>query len=80
MTVLDEIIKAKAEAIDALVGADDVWTDYGSGFRVHFSFGPGSDMKVVERLMTARALTASLKEDTINAEYEINFMDSRESK
>lgn len=47
---------AKAEAIDMLLKADDVWADYGSGFRVHFSFPPKGDSKVVERINTARAL------------------------
>lgn len=56
-----EIELAKREAMDALLQADDVWTDYGSGFRVHFSFNAGSGhMSVVERINTARALKAAL--------------------
>lgn len=58
--VSDELQQAKAQAIDALLKAEDVWTDYGSGFRVHFAFKPNSDMGVVERINTARALTAAL--------------------
>lgn len=55
-----EAQKAKQEAIDMLIQADDVWTDYGSGFRVHFSFHANSGlMGVVERINTARALTAA---------------------
>lgn len=57
---VSDIEQAKQEAIDALIEADDVWTDYGSGFRVHFSFNAGSNkMGVVERINTARSLNAA---------------------
>lgn len=57
-----EMERAKREAIDALIQADDVWTDYGSGFRVHFSFNAGSGlMEVVERINTARSLKAAME-------------------
>lgn len=55
--VTDELSKAKAEAIDLLLTASDIWEDYGSGFRIHFSFDAGTDMKVVERVHTAQALS-----------------------
>lgn len=58
-----EVEKVKSEAIDGLLTADDVWEDYGSGFRIHFSFLPGSDMSVVERIHTARDITSALKGD-----------------
>lgn len=57
----DEVAEAKREAIDLLLTADDIWTDYGSGFRVHFSFGVGANMRVVERVNTARSLLAALQ-------------------
>lgn len=50
------------ETIRLLVSAQDVWTDYGSGFRIHFSFAPGSDMSVVTRVMSARSALSATKE------------------
>jgi hypothetical protein len=52
-------VAAKAlEPFNMLLAADDIWTDYGSGFRVHFSFEPGRDMSVVEKVLTARSLAS----------------------
>ena len=50
---------ARIEALEAIAGpliaADDMWTDYGSGFRIHFSFKVGASDDVVARLIGARA-------------------------
>ncbi len=48
----------KIACLDALLSAKDVWEDYGSGFRIHFSFEPSENMRVVEMIHTARALNS----------------------
>jgi hypothetical protein len=52
---------AKHGLLDALLTADDVWADYGSGFRIHFSFHGAQKMEIVAKINTVRAL---LKEPT----------------
>lgn len=52
---------AAADLLDTLLSAADMWTDYGSGFRIHFSFSAGSNADLVRRLNERRA---ALKEQT----------------
>lgn len=46
------------ELLELMLDAEDVWTDYGSGFRIHFSFAPGHRSLVVSRLNSYRARRA----------------------
>lgn len=58
-----EAALAKAQDGATLAGlldqADDVWTDYGSGFRIHFSFPPSHQSDVILRINRRRCRARS---------------------
>jgi hypothetical protein len=58
ISVTDEMVE-RAETLRMLCGAKDVWTDHGSGFRIHFAFESKQSDRVIERVFTARAALSS---------------------
>ena len=57
----NERLRTRCEALDGLLSADDMWTDYGSGYRIHFSFVAGSNQDLVRVLNDRRAALAATK-------------------
>jgi len=55
---VERLTKAE-DILRRLVSAKDVWTDYGSGFRIHFSFAPSTDMQIVTDVISARTALSS---------------------